>query len=207
MKIKKRVDWSDIILGMVIVFKYKILNVKNKMYKCEVEGCDREVSIRSTIKNGENKGLKACTGCKQIHDGKQVKRKALKPFTEKTKKKRMQERSGLPKFFEDAIEELKTSPFCVNCGGRINVNYEPVRNVAHVLPKSIYKSVMAHPDNRIFLCSDKDMNGKDCHYIFDNEIEQIEDMECFEKALEKFEKIKNIVTERGKVFRIYDNRK
>ena len=174
-------------------------------YNCEIDGCSRSVDIRSTIKTGEHKGKKACPVCKHVIEGIVKPRKKLKPFTQKNINKRKTERADLPIFFKAAIDELKESPICQNCGAMINASYVPIRNIAHILPKSIYKSVMTHPDNKIFLCSSKDHDsGIDCHYRFDNSIMDIPNMPCFKYAKKKFERFKDEIVERGIIFRIFE---
>jgi DNA-directed RNA polymerase subunit RPC12/RpoP len=178
---------------------------KNRLYKCEMPECGREVSIRSTIKTGEHKGKKTCAGCKHKVEGVIKPRRALKPFTTKNREKRKAERARLPMFFENAIIDLEEKPMCQNCGHKINTRYEPIRNIAHILPKSKYKSVMAHPQNFIFLCSSKDReDGLDCHHRFDNSIRSIPNMLCFGPAKKKFEIFKDEVVERGIIFRIFE---
>jgi hypothetical protein len=163
------------------------------------------VPIRSTIKSGEHKGKKACPGCKHKLEGENKPRKKIKPFTQKSRDRRKEERAGLPEFFENAIQALIMNPKCANCGCRINISYEPVRNIAHILPKSKYKSVMDHPLNWIPLCTSKDQDiGVDCHYRFDNRIMDIPKMPCFTLAKYRFEKFKGEVTERGKIFTIFE---
>jgi hypothetical protein len=131
--------------------------------------------------------------------------KPLKPFNPKTKEKRKAERVGLPKFFEDGIDGLKGNPYCMECGVRINTGYEPVRNIAHILPKSIYKSVMAHKLNRVFLCDSKDNeDGRSCHHKFDNSILEQPNMRCFNEVKARFEMFKHEVVERGRHYRIID---
>jgi hypothetical protein len=175
------------------------------MYDCQIPGCNNRVPIRSTIKSGEHKGKKSCPGCKHKIEGVSKPKKPLKPFNSKTREKRKAERTGLPEFFERAIEELKKDPRCTNCGCAINVSYKPVRNVAHILPKAKYKSVMANPFNWITLCSSKDHDGKTgCHFRFDNRIIDIPEMPCFRLAKSRFEKFKGEVTERGKIFTIFE---
>lgn len=168
--------------------------IAKKLLPCEL--CDKPASIRSTIREGEFKGRKACPPCKNKNESKIPKKPASK-----TKEKRKQERSGLPEFFAAAIEELKMNPVCQNCGGQINVHYEPVRNIAHILPKQRYKSVMAHPANKLFLCAGKDFQ-KACHERFDSGISSMAEMPCFALAIEKFKKFQDKVTERGKLFLI-----
>lgn len=179
--------------------------MERKLYKCEIPGCDSQVPIRSTIKSGKHKGKKACTGCKHRIEGNHKPRSPLKAFNPKTKEKRKAERVGLPKFFEDGIELLKRSPWCMECGIKINVNYEPITNIAHILPKATYKSVMAHPLNKIFLCSHKDNpDGRSCHYNFDNNILEIPNMRCYNEVKARFELFKHEVVERGRHYSIID---
>lgn len=171
------------------------------MYNCEIPGCNNKVTIRSTIKKGEHKGLKACGFCKSKFDG-----KSLKPFNEKRREKRKKEREDLPDFFQDSIEELKDKPVCANCGCSINVNYLPHTNIAHILPKSRYKSVMSNKYNFILLCSFKDNeDGSSCHYHFDNNINDIPLMPCFKEAKRKFNLFKDEVKEKGKILDIFNN--
>lgn len=172
--------------------------IKKQPLPCEI--CTRPTPIRSTLKSGEYKGKKVCGGCKNIHN---VSKKYPKPT--KVKEKRKASREGLPEFFATAIEELRLSPFCQNCGGRINISYEPVRNIAHILPKQRYKSVMTEPLNRLFLCAGKDGAGASCHERFDSAPSEMVEMPCFPLAVEKFKKFQEKVVERGKLFFIFAN--
>lgn len=174
--------------------------MRRKNYECQIPTCDRTVTVRSTIKEGEYRGLKVCPVCKVKYD---KGHKGMKKQTEKNRDKRRRERSGLDKFFKDAIEELSKKPFCENCGRMLNMNYNPHWNIGHILPKQRYKSVMSHPDNWIGLCTSKE--GGDCHHKFDNDISSIENLKCFEKAKRKFDKFKDQVLERGKIFDIFEN--
>jgi len=179
--------------------------MNNKLYKCENPECNREVVIRSTIKSGELKGSKVCQACKSKLEGKVKVRSKLKPFSDKNKQKRKETRSELPDFFNSAIEELQKNSTCCNCGRKINSSYMPHWNIAHILPKQKYKSVMSHPLNWIPLCSSKDSDGvSDCHNYFDSNILEIPNMQCFKYAKEKFDKFKGEVIERGKIFSIFD---
>lgn len=169
----------------------------SKLYPCEI--CNREVGIRSTIKRGEYKDKKVCPVCKSRHE-------VLLPLPQKstyplTYEQAYNPREGYAEFFQEAIEELKKNPVCQNCGERISVSYEPVRNIAHILPKQRYKSVAIHPDNKLFLCSSKDFQNS-CHEKFDSGVSTMVKMPCFKLAVEKFEKFKDQVTENGKLFHI-----
>jgi hypothetical protein len=158
--------------------------LKAKLYTCEVPGCGRTVPIRSTIKSGELVGTKCCGSCKSRYDKKKV----------VVKRKEIDE--DLEAFFADGIKELTDSPICENCSCKINVGYNPRWNIAHILPKSIYKSVKANKDNLLFLCTQKD-NGNFCHETFDSTADKRTAMPVFKRAKEKFELFKNRVSERG----------
>lgn len=176
-----------------------------KTYECQIPGCSQRVAIRSTIKSGEYKGLKSCPNCKHKIEGVSKPRKTLNSSSLKNREKRKAQRAGLPEFFKNAIEELEKNPRCVNCGCVINTSYEPIRNIAHILPKSKYKSVMTHPLNWVPLCAAKDHSiSNDCHYLFDNRILEIPTMLCYHLAKSRFEKFKSEVVERGKIFSIFE---
>lgn len=172
---------------------------------CEIEDCKRLVNIRTTIKRGKHRGKKVCPSCKvKYSEVKYPTRNSIKKVTSKTKERRREERSGLPLFFKNAIEDVRHNPICVNCRCRIEVNHNLHWNVAHILPKSKYKSIMSHPDNYIILCSSKDSEGQDCHSKFDNSIENMPKMHCYQEAKTKFLKFKNKCLERGKIFTIFE---
>lgn len=122
--------------------------------------------------------------------------KKAKPITEKSLAKRREERKGLPEFFTYAIEDMKSNPFCQNCGARINTSRHPVNNIAHILSKSVYKSVSCHKENYLFLCSDKD-EASSCHEKFDSCMSVRQEMRVFELARTKFLSFSDDCVERG----------
>ena len=172
--------------------------MKNKLYPCQLPECQNSAAIRSRIKSGVYKGKLACGYCKQKHDG-----RSIKQITDKTKARRKEERKGLPKFFENAIEKLKKSPVCQNCGGRILWWKHPVNNIAHILAKRNHKSVMDHEDNFVILCASKDgMNA--CHEAFDSRILNRPGMKVFPIAKKKYESFKSEVLENSNERRIFE---
>lgn len=142
---------------------------------------------------------KRCKPCATKEDG-----KSLKRSTEKSKEKRREERKDFPKFFMDAIEELKKNPVCQNCNCQINTDYNPSWNIAHILSKGKYKSVSTHPDNYIFLCSGKDASGKNCHAYFDEYIVDRPTMPVYSIAKEKYLKFRDEVLEVGRERTIFE---
>lgn len=178
--------------------------MKNKLYKCEMPGCTKEVQIRSSIKTeGEFYRLRCCNLCKAKVDRKVKVYKPIPKFTEKSVTKRKNERTGLVSFFAKAILELRDKPYCQNCGCKINVYIHPVNNVAHILKKSYYKSVMDNDLNRVFLCADKD-NENNCHEKFDNRIYDRPTMNVFLIAKEKYLLFKDQVKETGNELLIFE---
>lgn len=181
--------------------------IKSKLYYCEIPTCGRPAQIRSTIKSGEHKGKKVCSGCKQRFDGKVMAQKPIKKFTQKNIERRRSERKGLSEFFNLLISVLKVVPRCQNCGCEIKHWLHPVNNVAHLLSKSHYKSVMANPNNFVFLCDSKDNpdTGKSCHYDFDNKINERPLMPIFDVVLTKYQMFREEVVEQGKEREILEN--
>lgn len=176
--------------------------MKAKPLPCQL--CGKEVSIRSTIKEGEFKGKKACPFCASKHKEQKPYKFTAKKRTEKTSAMRSEERKDFPRFFVESIEELQRNPVCQNCGCRINASYNASWNIAHILSKRTYKSVSTHEENRLFLCSSKDESGNFCHEKFDSGLEERKSMPVFSLALQKFVKFKDECLERGKEYSIFE---
>lgn len=179
--------------------------ITSKQYSCEIPDCGRSVQIRSTIKTGEFKGKKCCSICKQKIEGKQKIQKPIVKSTKKNVERRREERKGLPEFFATAISLLKLNPYCQNCGGKIKTCFMPHHNVAHLVSKSHYKSVMINPHNFVFLCAGKDNTGLDCHYDFDNKVTERPFMPVFDVVMVKYRLFKDDVLEQGKEREIFEN--
>jgi hypothetical protein len=139
--------------------------------------------MRSTIKEGEHKGKKGCTYCYN------------KPKTKKVYAKTPSKAS--PEFFSSLIPSLEAQGVCENCGCRLNVNYNPFWNMAHILPKSKYKSVAEERLNILFLCSQKDWNTNRCHERFDSGPSTRKEMPVYELSRQRYEQFKDKVTEVG----------
>lgn len=176
--------------------------MKSKQLPCEL--CGKEVNIRSTLKEGENKGKKVCPSCTAKNKLPKVYTSKIKKQTTKNKKKRSEERQDFPEFFRDAILELQENPICQNCGCLINTSFNPSWNIAHILNKSKYKSVATNKYNKLFLCASKDINGNNCHEKFDSGLEVRKTMPVFELAVQNFVKFKDECLEHGKEFDTFD---
>ena len=138
--------------------------MERKLYPCGE--CGREVPIRS-------KGKCPLCRAKEMGVDKPKKTYYIPQRTEKNKEKRKRERECLGDFFEVNIEELKKYPYSNESGDYI---IEPSSlNIAHLLPKSRYKSVQCHPNNCMYYTWNE-------HSKFDNLLDKRE----FEKLEKEF---------------------
>lgn len=88
----------------------------------------------------------------------------MKKRTKKTQLKREQEREGLGSFFIARVKHIKkTQAKCQECGAPLKGD---ISEVAHILPKQKFKSIMRNPKNVLYLCGYWSSNG--CHTKFDN---------------------------------------
>ena len=87
----------------------------------------------------------------------------------------------LKRWFDDRHKEMTGK--CKHCHGKTQKgqsNY--INSIAHILPKSCFKSVATHPDNWIELC----FYGNSCHTNLDNYSLDIMDLNCFDEVVQKF---------------------
>jgi len=108
------------------------------------------------------------------------KKSAKKIAADKLEKEaRGNEDSPLDLWFEEMRQWLNGK--CVFCGGRTTWKNEDMWRIAiaHLLPKSKFKSVAMHNDNWTELCWD-------CHTNFDNKMLSLTDLNCFESVVQKF---------------------
>lgn len=87
-----------------------------------------------------------------------------------------------------------TMPFlCDNCNKPLKAfnAFERRCCLAHIVPKSKFKTVAIHPQNLLFLCA------KDgCHSTWDDsDSEHRSKMNCYKLALERFEQFKGILNQ------------
>lgn len=148
-----------------------------------MEGCDRKVPLRSRIKEGEHKGKKVCPSCYRRVKG------AI-GTTKKAIQKRKEERKDLPVYFQYHVPKAKK---CENCGRQI---LEPgVKNIAHILPKSKFKSINSNLDNAMYLCTVFDGGG--CHEEYDSSWSAAKSMVVWELAVSRFQKFERFIKEKS----------
>lgn len=106
----------------------------------------------------------------------------------KTRKKT----NGYSEFFSNMIEEIMVNGLmCGECGDRL---IGDVSEVAHILPKTVFKSIATNPENVIFLCSWKSKNN--CHGKFDSTNSTLHSMNVYNEELkETVKKLLNVATE------------
>lgn len=80
---------------------------------------------------------------------------------------------------------------CDNCKQPLQAfnSFERRCCMAHILPKSKFKSVAMHPQNLLFICA-----KAGCHSIWDNsDAEKRSKMNCYPLAIERFEQFKSLL--------------
>ena len=109
----------------------------------------------------------------------------------KYSEKRKLERACLPEFFQKHIEIAK-SKFCEECGSKLKGN---VTEIAHVIPKQYFKSVMCLDINVFYLCGLYSDNN--CHSNYDNfPQEKVKEMNIFPKIKKIFKELQESITEK-----------
>lgn len=77
---------------------------------------------------------------------------------------------------------------CENCKNPVKASRT---SNAHILPKSIFKSVATNIHNHMYLCFI-------CHNKFDKSWEDAQSMSVFSLAIKRFNKFKDEITERDR---------
>lgn len=139
-----------------------------KLYKCEIDGCDNEVVIRSTIKKGEYKGKKACSYCYNrilmpLRPSKEKVKKYSKKLNRAPRKGRSSALEAFYQYHIDRAKKSEESQLALSSG---------TANICHLLPKRTYKSVESYLENVVYLTVDE-------HTLFDhlldcNDFEELE---------------------------------
>lgn len=89
------------------------------------------------------------------------------------------------RWFEKQRERMTGK--CAHCGGKTQ-KHDPKTfyySIAHLLPKSLFKSIATHDENWLELC----YYGNSCHANYDNHMIDITDLNCFDLVIEKIVKL------------------
>lgn len=115
----------------------------------------------------------------------------MKKYSNKGLEKRKEERACLPEFFSRHIEIAKTK-YCEECSCKLRGD---VSEIAHILPKQYFKSIMCSDINVLYLCGMYSNNQ--CHSNFDNfPQEKVREMKIYPKVQEVFSQLKEEITEK-----------
>jgi len=127
----------------------------------------------------------------------------MKYRTEKQIKRRKEERKGLPDFYKHHISISKNRK-CENCG--LKIKNPGTKNIAHIIPKSRFKSVNDNLDNYLFLCSNFDrFDGKmGCHERYDKSWSSAMSMPVWKLAVERFNKFKHLIVEKSRILEYFN---
>jgi hypothetical protein len=114
----------------------------------------------------------------------------IKKYNKVILNKRKEERACLPCFFKQHIEIAKTK-CCEECGTKLKGH---VSEIAHVVPKQYFKSVMCSDVNVLYLCGM--FSDKQCHANYDNfPQEKVKQMKIYPKVQDIFKELKETITE------------
>lgn len=112
----------------------------------------------------------------------------------KVKPAKQKEKDEYSDFFKSLYHKV---PFnCQNCRRALYAltNTQKKASCAHLLPKSVFKSIATNPDNIVFLGVDVFGASCDCHTIFDKSVEKRVKMPIYEVALKRYELLKPHLT-------------
>ena len=162
------------------------------MYKCEIDGCDRMVKIRATIKNKDSEfyGKKVC----QYHASLYNKKPPISSKTIKTNINRKLQRKDYPEFFKKHIEiasKKRSDESNVKLKGNV---YE----VCHILSKSLSPEVATNDLNILYLSADE-------HSKFDSSLSKRKEMKCFDLSVERYKLLKPLLLKNTSETLFYDN--
>lgn len=102
------------------------------------------------------------------------------------------EEESLSDFFKRHIGIIKSdNRKCQECGERLSGQ---ASEIAHILPKGVYKSMATVDENVLYLCGH--MSDNDCHSEFDSSNSNAQNMNVFEQAREVVFSLKELCTER-----------
>lgn len=115
---------------------------------------------------------------------KPIAKKSAKKLKQESEEKKLRngEQSDLDRWFNERRKEM--TGYCAHCGDKSCKNSDQYfkHSIAHLLPKSIFKSVATHKDNWIELC----FWNKSCHTNYDNKTLDLIDLNCFDEVIRKF---------------------
>lgn len=121
-------------------------------------------------------------------------------YSKKALEKRKKERAGYAEFFIKHIGKIKeNNSCCAECGSKLTGH---VSEIAHILPKSYFKSIATNDENVIYLCGM--YSSSQCHTNFDNfPLKKFQEMLVFSQISSIFARLEPLIEERIN-YKIYD---
>ena len=121
-------------------------------------------------------------------------------YSKKGLEKRKKDREGLAEFFMRCVAEIKSKQLhCEECGAKLKGD---VSEVAHILPKSSFRSIQTNKLNWVPLCGQWSTNQ--CHTNFDNwPAEKVKKMLVYPKIVRIFAELEPLIEEKIP-YKIYD---
>jgi hypothetical protein len=117
----------------------------------------------------------------------------MKKYSSKALEKRKEDRKGFTEFFQKHIQIIKDNNLCCEeCGDRLKGD---VSEIAHILPKSTFKSISTNDKNVFYLCGM--FSDSQCHSNYDNfSLEKVREMNIFPHVVEVFKELESEITEK-----------
>lgn len=117
----------------------------------------------------------------------------MKRYSSKTLEQRKEERKAFPEFFQKHIQIIKENKLCCEeCGERLKGD---ISEIAHILPKSTFKSIATNDNNVLYLCGMWSVSQ--CHSNYDNlPTIKVKEMKIFGKVSERFRILEEEVAEK-----------
>lgn len=139
----------------------------------------------------KSKGYKQCAVCRQ-------KKYAEKTANKKNEKAEQEDNSDLVEYFKYHIDFIKKNECrCMECNATLK-NVVSAWNIAHILPKSNFKSVRSVKENCIYLC-------RNCHGQFDSSFTNAKKMKVWNHAKKIALSLLHLVKEKHKILEQYKN--
>lgn len=147
------------------------------MYKCEIDGCEKMVKIRTTIKNKDSEffGKRVC----HYHASQFNKKSEISDKTKRTISIRAEIRKDYPDFFKKHIK-IASRKRCAETNVKLTGN---VYEVCHILSKSLSPEVATDDFNIIYLSAE-------AHNRFDSSLSNRKEMKCFQLSVERYKELK-----------------
>lgn len=117
----------------------------------------------------------------------------MKKYSSKALERRKEERKDFPEFFQKHIQNIRDNNLCCEeCGARLKGD---VSEIAHILPKSTFKSIATNDKNVIYLCGM--WSEKQCHTNYDNlPADKLRKMKIFPHIVDTFNLLQEEITEK-----------